>query len=70
MGLAPGQVRDAVDRALQTAYPDALTIKAIHEQVCRQLGAPVPRSSVRSSINLRPTVIERTSRGHYRLARS
>lgn len=69
MALAPGQVRDAIDRALGAAHPEALTVAVIHREVCEDLGIAVPRSSVRSSLNLRSDTIERLGRGRYRLAR-
>ena len=69
MAFAPGLVRDAVDHVLRDAHPEALALNAIYERVRERLGSAVPLSSVRSSVNLRPAVIEHIGRGRYRLAR-
>jgi len=64
----PGVIRDAIIRYLAHIKYDA-SMTEIHTAVCEEVGNDVPRSSVRSYLNLNtPRVFMRTSRGRYRLA--
>jgi len=65
----PGVVRDAIIRYLAGIDEDA-SVTEIHAAVCSELRANVPRSSVRSYLNINtPRIFVRTARGHYRMAR-
>jgi len=64
----PGVIRDAIIRYLANIKDDA-SMADIHAAVSGEVGRDVPRSSVRSYLNLNtPRVFTRTSRGRYRLA--
>ncbi|MEV0343664.1 hypothetical protein AB0H49_32090 [Nocardia sp. NPDC050713] len=66
--LRPGAVRDAILEALRGSK--GLSVAEIHSAVVESLGREVPRSSVRSYLNLNtPEVFERVGRGAYRLAK-
>ncbi len=63
---APGAVRDSIIEYLSVLGTDAAT-DDIHTAVSRKLGTDVPRSSVRSYLNLNtPRLFERVGRGRYR----
>ena len=62
----PGEVRDAICAVLGTIKGDA-HVSDIQTGVDARLGGDVPRSSVRSSLNLSKDLFEKTSRGRYRL---
>jgi hypothetical protein len=63
----PGVVRDAIMRYLTRIQGDA-SMDEIHAAVCNDIGEVVPRSSVRSYLNLNtPRVFQRTGRGRYRM---
>lgn len=65
----PGQVRDAILSFL-TALRGEATVDEIHAAVNATLGEEVPRSSVRSYLNINtPGRFVRTRRGRYRRAR-
>jgi hypothetical protein len=65
----PGTVRDAIMGYLARVDGDA-SITDIYTAVCNELGVNVPRSSVRSYLNINtPLIFTRTARGHYRMAR-
>ena len=61
----PGQVRDAIIAFFQN-HRGVASVAEIRKAVEQQLGE-VPRSSVRSYLNLNPKIFERTDRGQYRL---
>lgn len=64
----PGAIRDAILNYLHSAYPDPRHVRAIHAAVSETLGENVPKSSVRSYLNLNtPSVFERTTRGYYKM---
>lgn len=66
---APGAVRDAIIEHLNLLGTDA-SMDEIHAAVNRKLNAEVPRSSVRSYLNLNTGTgkhFERTGRGRYKL---
>jgi len=69
----PGQVRDAIIDFLRKKQQGA-SIDEIHQAVEKSLGSKVPRSSVRSYLNLNihtdqhdPGLFARLGRGTYRL---
>lgn len=63
----PGQVRDAVLTAL-AGWPDGRDIENVHAAVESVLGSNVPRSSVRSCLNLQEgKLVRRVERGVYAL---
>ena len=63
----PGVVRDAIMRYLSHVKGDA-SMAEIHAAVCDDIGEDIPRSSVRSYLNLNtPRVFQRTGRGRYRM---
>jgi len=63
----PGVVRDAIIQHL-TSLTDAETVKEIHAAVEKKLGRPVPRSSVRSYLNLNEgRIFVRIERGRYKI---
>lgn len=65
--VSPGHVRDAIVDFLSYSS-DSVSLKEIEAVVVRKLGG-VPRSSIRSYLNLNtPAIFERTERGSYRLA--
>lgn len=66
----PGEVRDAIERALADAG-GPLHVKEIHAAVADRLGGTVSASSVRSYLNLNAgdgKSFERVRRGVYRIA--
>jgi site-specific DNA-methyltransferase (adenine-specific) len=66
----PGEVRDAIERALADAG-GPLHVREIHAAVADRLGGDVPASSVRSYLNLNTGTgkpFERVRRGVYRIA--
>lgn len=63
----PGEIRDAILAAL--ADGREASIKEIQRVVEDRFGAPVARSSVRSSLALQDELFVRTGRGRYRLRR-
>ena len=66
----PGEVRDAIEQVLGSAR-SPLSLREIHESVEARLGAPVPKSSVRSYLNLnsgRGGQFKRVRRGVYDLS--
>jgi hypothetical protein len=69
---APGQIRDAIVKALRRKQGDA-SVQEIQEAVERELGGDVPRSSVRSYLQLgtdrTEPIFDRTGHGRYRLRR-
>jgi len=66
---SPGVVRDAITQYLKTIKGDA-SINEIHQAVCEALDGEVPKSSIRSYLNLNtPDVFLRTERGRYRMVR-
>ena len=67
--LKPGVVRDAIVHYLGRVKGDA-SVDEIHSAVCEEIGKDVPRSSIRSYLNLNtPRIFTRTARGRYRMAR-
>ncbi|MDR1188052.1 MAG: hypothetical protein LBK95_11465 [Bifidobacteriaceae bacterium] len=69
MVLAPGTVRDAIHAVMSDAHPTPLGLDEIQSRVERTLGRPVPRSSVRSGLQLKtPHEYCRADRGTYTLA--
>lgn len=65
-----GEVRDAIVAFLSKKDRTASTSE-IHAAVESALGAPVPRSSVRSYLNLNTRdVFQRVERGQYRLRKT
>lgn len=70
---APGEVRDAIVKALANR-PKGASIATIHVHVEASLGGSVPKSSVRSYLNLgtasEPPRFKRCARGHYVLVKS
>src|SRR5438094_580730 len=67
--LQPGLVRDAIVAFLH-GRESAASVAEIWQGVCSALQQPVPKSSVRSYLNLNATAIFlRTDRGSYQLAR-
>ena len=65
--VSPGHVRDAIVDFLSHSSV-SVPLKGIEAVVVRKLGE-VPRSSIRSYLNLNtPAIFERTDRGSYRLA--
>lgn len=65
----PGQVRDAILQYF-AAHRGESTVADIHAGVIKSLGQDVPRSSVRSYLNINtPGRFVRTTRGRYRLTR-
>lgn len=67
---APGEIRDAIIEVLGKSE-GTMSVKDIHAGVEKSLGGSVPRSSVRSYLQLGTATgsahFDRTSRGHYRL---
>lgn len=64
--IPAGRIRDAIVRFLE-GCEDAVSLAEIESVVIRNIGA-VPRSSIRSYLNLNaPAIFERTERGFYRL---
>ena len=64
----PGVVRDAIMSYFRQVKGEA-TVAEIHAGVSEALGEDIPRSSVRSYLNLNtPRTFQRTARGKYRLA--
>jgi hypothetical protein len=68
---APGQVRDAIVRVLESR--SRARVGEIHQEVEKVLGGPVPKSSVRSYLQIgtdaTPPLFQRVAHGVYRLAR-
>jgi hypothetical protein len=68
MALQPGVVRDGIRAALKKAGVDGASVAVIHAAVEKKVGEDVPRSSVRSYLNLNtPDQFERIGYGRYRL---
>lgn len=67
MAVAPGMVRDALFRVLQRAGRPGLPLQEIYRCVSEELGHEVATSSVRSSLNHRTDLYEKTSDRGYRL---
>lgn len=67
---APGEIRDAIIEVLSKSK-NPMSVKDIQAGVEKSLGGAVPKSSVRSYLNLGtndwPARFDRPSRGHYRL---
>ena len=69
VGLPPGSVRDAIRDVMTSAYPAPLPLEEIQRRVELRLGRTVPRSSVRSGLQLKiPDHYRREERGYYSLA--
>ena len=65
----PGQVRDAILQFF-AQHPGEATTAEIYASVNESLGGDVPKSSVRSYLNINGArTFVKTSRGRYRLAR-
>lgn len=68
MKLRPGTVRDAIVVHLRAVGEDGASLQDIHSGVSELVGTGVPKSSVRSYLNLNtPEMFERLARGRYRL---
>lgn len=68
MALQPGIVRDGIRAALKKAGVDGASVGEIHAAVEKKVGQDVPRSSVRSYLNINtPGQFERVGHGKYRL---
>lgn len=66
---APGVIRDAILEAFKIEKRE-LSVEEIHVAVNKRIGDEVPRSSVRSYLNINtPGTFLRTERGRYRLVR-
>lgn len=67
--LRPGEVRDAIEEVLGSGTP-TMTVKEIQASVEARLDREVPKSSVRSYLNLNAGLkdkFERVRRGVYKL---
>lgn len=68
MSLQPGVVRDGILSYLRARGVDGAKVPEIHAAIEERLGEHVPRSSVRSYLNLNtPDKFERLGYGVYRL---
>jgi len=64
---SPGTVRDAIVTFME-AEAQPVSIEAIYEAVDQALGSKIPRSSIRSYLNINtPERFERVTRGQYHL---
>lgn len=68
--LRPGQVRDVIEQFLSMKENEqGATLAQMTEYIDEEIGVEVPRSSIRSYLNLNtPGRFERTARGAYRMA--
>tara|TARA_R110002020_G_scaffold143653_3_gene316036 strand:- start:5111 stop:5326 length:216 start_codon:yes stop_codon:yes gene_type:complete len=68
MSLQPGTVRDGILSYLREKGVDGAKVPDIHAAVEERVGQNVPRSSVRSYLNINtPAKFERLGHGVYRL---